>query len=500
MNATIYLDSQHHVGTIDRRIFGGFLEHLGRAVYEGVFDPGNPLSDENGFRRDVIEALRPLGMPVIRYPGGNYVSACDWKDGVGPVEKRPRRPDFAWQSIESNRFGTNEFMKWCQKLGTEPMMAVNLGTAGATEAAQLVEYCNLPVGTMWADLRREHGRESPYGVKLWCLGNEMDGPWQAGHVPAEVYAQRAMQASQLMKGLDSSIQTIACGSSGRFMPTYLQWDREVLEYCWTSVDFISAHRYSENWRNDTAWFLAEGIEIDRIIADYAGLIGYVRGAKRSDKRVFLSFDEWNVWYRARGGDAEKGGWKEAPHLIEEHYNLEDALVCAQYLAAFVRRADVVKVACIAQVVNVIAPILTRKEGLLIQSIYYPFLKFSQHAGGKSLVPVIDSPVYKAGERGEVPVIDACATMHENGEVAVFAVNRSEASAVTVRVGMADLRVTSVVVAEVMGGDDPKVGNTWEEPDRVGMREGMAKVIDGQVEMTVPRTGFGVVRVRTEGKR
>jgi alpha-N-arabinofuranosidase len=496
--ATVHLDSQHNVGKIDRRIFGGFLEHLGRAVYEGVFDPGNPLSDERGFRRDVIAALKPLAMPVMRYPGGNYVSACDWKDGVGPSEKRPKRPDYAWQSIESNQFGTNEFMQWCRAAGTEPMMAVNLGTAGATEAAQLLEYCNLPVGTLWSDKRKEHGYADPYNVKLWCLGNEMDGPWQAGHVPAEVYAQRAFQASFLMKGLDSSIETIVCGSSARSMPTYMDWDRKVLEYCWPTVDYISAHRYSDNSRNDTAWFLAEGVEIDRVIADYAALTGYVRALKKNDKHVYLSFDEWNVWYRARSGAASQGGWKEAPPLLEEHYNLEDALVCAQYLAAFVRRADFVKVGCIAQIVNVIAPILTRRDGLLIQSIYYPFLHFSQHAHGLSLVPVIQSPNYKAGERGEVPVLDACASLNENGDLAIFLTNRNSTDALGVTISLADLRATAVIGGEVLAGEDPKVGNTWENPSRVRPQSIAATLsADSSVQVTVPPLGYAVVRVKTE---
>jgi alpha-N-arabinofuranosidase len=330
------------------------------------------------------------------------------------------------------------------------------------------------------------------------MGNEMDGPWQAGHVPADVYAQRARQASALMKGMDGRIETIACGSSARGMSTYLTYDRTVLEYCWDTVDYVSAHRYSDNSRNDTAWFLAEGLEIDRVIADYAGLIAFVRGMKRSEKRVYVSFDEWNVWYRERGSGSESGKWREAPPLLEEKYNLEDALVCAQYLAAFIRRADVVKIACIAQIVNVIAPILTRKEGLLIQSIYYPFLRFSQHAKGKSLVPVVDSPLYKAGERGEVPVLDACATMDENGEVAVFATNRSTTEPMMITIKLADRRATAVTFGEALGGDDPKAGNTWEQPNRVKPTGAVAKVTsEGNVELTLPKTSFGVVRARTE---
>jgi len=495
--ATLKLDTDFHVGDIDPRLFSGFLEHLGRAVYEGAYDPGNPLSDENGFRRDVLDALKPLKMPLMRYPGGNFVSAYDWTDGIGPRESRPVRPDFAWKSIETNQFGTDEFMQWCGALGTAPMMAVNLGTKGATEAAALVEYCNLPAGTYWADKRVANGHKDPYGVKVWCLGNEMDGPWQAGQVPAEEYARRADQAGKIMRGLDPSIELVACGSSGRFMDTYLEYDRTVLEYCWNHISYISAHRYSLNHRDDTDWFLAEGVEIERILDDYAGLLDYVRGRKRSDKRVYISFDEWNVWYRARGED---GGWKQAPHLLEEVYNLEDALVCAQYLTAFLRRADVVKIACIAQVVNVIAPILTRKDGLLFQSIYYPFVETVQRARGRSLRPVLlDAPTYAAGERGEVPVLDAAASYDEtDGALSLFLVNRGRADAVTLTVRLGNVAAEAVESVSVLSGDDPKAANSWENPDLLKSRPGEASVSaeTGDLTVTVPALGFVALTART----
>lgn len=267
MKATVKLDIDRRAGPIDRRLFGGFLEHLGRAVYGGVYDPGNPLSDDRGFRTDVAGALRALEMPCVRYPGGNFVSNYDWRDGVGPREERPSRPDFAWKTIEPNTFGVDEFAAWCRVVGTEPMMAVNLGTLGPREAADLVEYCNLPGGTHWSDARRANGGADPHGVKLWCLGNEMDGPWQAGHCPAPEYALKARQAARLMRGTDPSIELVLCGSSGRGMATYLEWDRVVLEHCWDEVEYISAHRYSGNREDDTAWFLAEGVEIDRILDD-----------------------------------------------------------------------------------------------------------------------------------------------------------------------------------------------------------------------------------------
>jgi alpha-N-arabinofuranosidase len=492
--ATVHVDTQYHAGTIDPRIFGGFLEHIGRAVYEGIYDPGNPLSDEHGFRRDVIAALKPLAMPVMRYPGGNFVSGYDWRDGIGPREHRPARPDYAWRSIETNQFGTDEFMAWCAELGTEPMMAVNLGTAGASEAAALLEYCNLSTGTFWADRRAKNGHADPYGVKLWCLGNEMDGPWQAGHVPADVYAQRAAQAAALMRGLDPTIETIVCGSSGRQMPTYLQWDRTVLEYCWDHVDYISAHRYSRN-PDDSAWYLAEGVEIDRIIDDYAALLNYVRGVKKSNKRVHLSFDEWNVWYKASNAHDMDGNWTQAPHLVEEVYNLEDALVVAQYLTSFLRHADVVKMACIAQIVNVIAPVLTAPDGLLVQSIYYPFQLLSQHATGNALTPMVSSSTYKAGDRGEVPILDVAASHDPAADtMSIFLVNRAQHEELEVRVNCADRKVARVLSAHVLGGGDLKAANCWDDPNRVVPVPGTARITEtGGLAIRVPAPGLAVVR-------
>ena len=495
MQAKLILDTQYHNGPIDPRIFGGFLEHMGRAVYEGIYDPASPLSDANGFRRDVLDALKRLKMPLMRYPGGNFVSNYDWTDGIGPKDKRPRRPDYAWKSIESNQFGTDEFMQWCKEAQTAPMMAVNLGTKGATEAAALLEYCNLPTGTYWADQRAANGHPEPYGVKVWCLGNEMDGPWQAGHVPAEEYARRADQAGKLMRGLDPSIELVACGSSARTMSTYLEYDRKTLEYCWKDIHYVSAHRYSNDSEDNTAWFLAEGVEVERIIEDYAGLFDYVRGLKRDSKRVYLSFDEWNVWYKNMQMD---GKWTEAPHLIEEVYNLEDALVCAQYLNAFVRRADVVKIACIAQIVNVIAPLLTTASGLLVQSIYYPFALMAQHTKGKSLRPVLDAPTYAAGIRGQVPILDVSSSLDEDGSLAVFVVNRSQQEAVTLDVALADAKATRVLGLDILAGTDPKAANTWDNPNVLVPKEGHAALTEtGGISVTIPALGFAALRAVTQ---
>ena len=491
MNASVFLETRRHVGPIDSRMFGGFLEHIGRAVYGGVYDPGNSLSDTSGFRKDVIEALRPMRMPVVRYPGGNFVSNYDWRDGIGPKERRPARPDFAWKTIEPNTFGVDEFVAWCQKLGTSPMMVVNLGTGTAKDAAELVEYCNLPQGTYWSDRRVANGVKAPYAIKLWGLGNEMDGPWQAGHVPPEVYAQRAAQAAQLMKGLDPTIELVLAGSSSCLMPTYMAWDRVLLEYCWDHVEYIAAHRYSGNPASDTPRFLAEGVEVDRILEDYASLIGYVRALKKSNKKVYLAFDEWNVWYRERHRDYT--WWQGAPPLLEEIYNLEDALVVAQFLNSFIRHADVVKVACLAQIVNVIAPVVTRPDGLLIQSIYYPFVLYSEHATGIALVPMIDSPTYRAGDRGDVPVLDGAASFNpEQSAIGVFLVNRSLEHDLKVDVTLCDRSIKRVKDVKVLSGDDPKAANWWDDRDMVKLVRGKAKLQDdGRVQVHVPAPGLAV---------
>ncbi len=492
MNASVFLDVSRNVGPIDRRIFGGFLEHIGRAVYEGVYDPGNPLSDDLGFRQDVLDALRPMRMPLVRYPGGNFVSNYDWRDGIGPRNQRPARPDFAWKSVEPNTFGVDEFMVWCRKLRSNPMIVVNLGTGEPRQAAELLEYCNLPGGTYWADQRIANGHKEPYAVNLWAMGNEMDGRWQAGHVPAEVYAHRASQAAQLMKGLDPRIELAVCGSSSPAMPTYMHWDRIVLDQCWEHVDYISAHHYSRKLDDDTARFLAEGVVIDRVIEDYASLIRYMRAVKKSDKRIYVAFDEWNVWYRTHGRD--HAWWERAPHLLEEVYNLEDALVVAQYLSSFVRHADVVKIACLAQIVNVIAPILTRRDGLLIQSIYHPFVLYSEHAQGLSLVPAVDCPTYDAGERGKVPTLDVAACYDSEGSrVSVFLVNRDLQKKMTVDVRLYGRSIETVVEAAALSGDDPKAANSWENPNAVKPATGEANVTaDGRLRVQVPALGLAVV--------
>src|SRR6478736_229709 len=421
-----FIDSRRTIAPIDKNLFGSFLEHLGRAIYEGIYDPGSKLSDANGFRKDVLDEVRHLGVPIIRYPGGNFVSGYNWLDGVGPKQDRPRVLDRAWNATNTNQFGTNEFMAWCKAVGADPLMGLNLGTGTAEQAAALVEYCNVEKGTQWSDLRRKHGFAEPYKVKHWCLGNEMDGPWQIGHMTATEYGLKAQDAARQMHYVDPSLQLIACGSSGPFMPTYLEWDREVLEQCYDYVEGLSLHRYFGNTTEDTGLdsekYLAMNLSMERQIAETVAVCDLVRGHKRSAKKLWLSFDEWNVWYRARRGDATDGHRKEAPHLLEEVYNLEDALLVGGMLNTLMRNADRVKIACLAQLINVIAPIMTNENGLFRQTIYYPYSWALQYANGKVLNVLVESPTYDVKGLDAVPYLDAVATT-EDGKTSLFILNR-----------------------------------------------------------------------------
>jgi alpha-N-arabinofuranosidase len=481
--ARVLIDTNRTIGEISPLLFGGFAEHMGRCIYQGIYEPSSPHADEHGLRRDVLDALRELNFRIIRYPGGNFLSGYDWRDGIGPREMRPRRRELAWQSIETNQFGTDEFMAFCRELCTLPMLGVNLGTGTIQSAADLVEYCNAATGTRYADMRAANGYADPYGVAYWCLGNEMDGPWQIGHLDAHEYARKALEAAKMMKWVDPSIKLIACGSSNNRMPTYPEWDRVVLETCWEHIDYLSLHYYANNHADDTGSYLALARQFEDHLDTLTGTLRYVRARLRSSHDVYLSWDEWNVWYKDR---AMHGGWTEAPHLIEEVYNLEDALVVAQWLNVFLRRCDVLKIACLAQIVNVIAPILTTSAGLLKQTIYYPLMLFSRYAAGASLDVLVQSPHYTTKQFGEVPLLDVSASFQAaGGHGAVFLVNRGQADALPTTLcwqGQAPRRVTAIYQ---VAGNDPKAVNSFGQPGTVGVTalEGMS-ITDGAVALSL----------------
>jgi alpha-N-arabinofuranosidase len=495
--ARIYLDTQRIIGEISPLIFGGFAEHMGRCIYEGIYDPASPHADQNGLRKDVLAALREIGYTVMRYPGGNFVSGYRWLDGVGPKEKRPRRRELAWKSIESNQFGTDEFMRFAKEIGTEPMLAVNLGTGSIQEAADLVEYCNAPAGSYFADLRAKNGHAEPYGVKYWCLGNEMDGPWQIGHLEAHEYGRKALEAAKLMRWHDPGIKLIACGSSSTFMPTFPEWDRVVMEHLYEHVDYLSLHYYVNNHANNPADYLASTVLFEGHLDTLAATLRYVKSKLRSKREVYLSWDEWNVWYKNMEMD---GKWSEAPHLIEEVYNLEDALVVAQWLSVFLRRADVLKVACIAQIVNVIAPLLTTKEAVLKQSTFYPLALFSNHARGNSLDVLVQSPRYATTSFDEQPLLDVSAS-HDpaTGKGAVFIVNRGQTEALEAEIIWQEGAPARIEAIHQLGGSDLKAFNSFENPNAVVSRPiATVPVNSGKARLRIPPLSFTTLLTSSQG--
>jgi len=507
---TVVIDTDRQISPIDRHLFGSFLEHLGRAIYEGIYDPKSKFADSKGFRTDVMKEVHDLGVPIIRYPGGNFVSGYHWLDGVGPKDKRPTVLDRAWNTLETNQFGTNEFITWARQVGTEPLFGLNFGTGTAEDAAALVEYCNVAGGTKWSELRRSHGYNQPHNVKYWCVGNEMDGPWQIGHMPAREYGIKAADAARQMRALDHSIKLIACGSSGPFMPTYIDWDRTVLEECYDDVDGISLHRYwgnTEETNNDSSKYLAMNLAMDRQIEEIVAVCDTVRARKRSDKQLFLSFDEWNVWYRARTGDAVDGHGKPAPHLLEEPYNLEDALLVGGLLNSLIRHSDRVKVACLAQLVNVIAPIMTNENGILRQTIYYPYSWALKYARGSALNLAPQGPTYEVASLGrpiesigvpvpgfgDVPYLDAVATLDSEAKAAaIFILNRDLQNARDLEINWRDVTPARVTAFETITGSALKALNTFADPKRVVPQTLESPKVGAKMSVKLPARSYSVL--------
>ena len=426
MKCTVSASKSFVRGTVDKRLFSSFVEQLGRAVYGGVYEKDHPLADEQGFRTDVMDLVRELDVPMVRFPGGNYVSNHNWEDSVGPKEKRPMRLDLAWKALDPNQFGIKEFIEWSKKVGTEPMMAINLGTRGISEAKDLVEYCNHPKGSTLSDLRIEHGSEEPYDIKMWCLGNEMDGPWQVGHKTATEYGRLASEVGKALKLFDPSLELVACGSSNADMPTFPQWEETVLDHTYEVVDYLSMHMYFRNDEDDIATFLASSLSMDSFIENVVHVCDYVKAKKRSKKTIYLSFDEWNVWFHSNEQDKKQKEWIVGPKLLEDVYTFEDALVVGCLLNSLLRHCDRVKIACLAQLVNTIAPIMTETGGpAWKQTIYWPFYYASKYGRGEVLDVVCNVPTYENKRYGMVPYADTVLVYHpEIGELDFFVVNRN----------------------------------------------------------------------------
>jgi alpha-N-arabinofuranosidase len=450
--ARIKIDTERVIGEIDKKIYGNFTEHLGRCIEGGIFEENSPLSDSDGFRKDVLKAVADLHVTLLRWPGGNFSSNYNWRDGLGPRDARPTRLEMAWHTLEDNRFGTHEFLRYCEVTGCEPYVCANLGTGTWTEAQQWVEYCNLAEGTAMTELRKKNGRDKPWGVKYWGLGNEMDGPWQMGHRSAEDYGKFALEAAKLMKWTDPSIKLVAAGSSN-FGADWIGWNRTVLEHLKHHADYLSLHTYVGNRDNNFAEFMASSLELDDRTKIAEGIITAALNDEPG-RKIYIAWDEWNVWYRARGSGKEAGR-----EILEEHYNLEDALVVGTFLNSFINHAHIVKIANLAQLVNVIAPIFTNKQGLFLQTIFYPVALVAGHSYGKALELYVESPSYSTKKRENVPYLDvSCA--YDNGTVVVNVVNRHETEALSAVIELEDKQFAGAFLASEVNGPDIKAENTF----------------------------------------
>lgn len=500
-NARLIFDTRLPIAPVNRRVFGSFVEHLGRAVYDGIHEPTHPSADAQGFRTDVKELVAELGVSAIRYPGGNFVSGFRWEDSVGPLDERPSRLDLAWHSTESNQVGLHEFADWLDSTGNELMLAINLGTRGISEALDLLEYSNLSTGTALAQRRADNGHPSPFGVKMWCLGNEMDGPWQLGHRSADDYGKLASQTAKAMRMFDPSLELVVCGSSSRHMPTFGEWERVVLTHTYDDVDYISCHAYYEEKDGDVGSFLASAVDMDAFIESVIATIDHVKAVKGSDHVVNISFDEWNVWYNRRFETIDKiqgvDNWPTAPRLLEDAYTVADAVVVGNLLISLLKRADRVTSASLAQLVNVIAPIMTEPGGISWrQTTFFPFALTSALASGHVVTTRLECDLYATKDYGEVPTLDAVTTYDEStGKASIFIVNRSQTESTHLEFDLDALGAVPGATAHTLSDDDIHAKNTLAEPERVGVRSNESLVLDGHLcRIELPAVSWTVIEI------
>lgn len=493
--ARISIDREAVIAPINRRIFGSFVEHLGRCVYDGIYEPGHPTANEDGFRLDVVELVRELGSTTIRYPGGNFVSGFRWEDSVGPREQRPVRRDLAWHSLETNQVGVDEFARWLKLTGSELMMAVNLGTRGIEAALDLLEYCNHPSGTALSDQRIANGTVEPHDIRMWCLGNEMDGPWQTGYMSADDYGKLAARTAQAMKAADRTLELVVCGSSGSTMPTFGDWERTVLEHAYEHVDFISCHAYYQEHDGDLGSFLASSLDMQYFIETVVATADHVGNKLRSKKKIQLSFDEWNIWYlkEHQASDEVNDEWRYAPRQLEDVYSVADAVVLGNLLITLLKNHDRVTSASLAQLVNVIAPIMTEPGGdAWRQTTFFPFSVTSRLAKGEILRPRIDVGTYATAAHGDAPLVDAVATT-DGDRSAVFLVNRSQTESIEVTIDVTELGTVHVDEAVTLWDDDVYAKNTLADQNRVGLKtlDGV-RLADGVLTVALPPVSWSAL--------
>ncbi len=497
--AKLFVDRHLTVAEVNPNLFGGFVEHLGRCVYTGLYEPGHPEADENGFRKDVARLVADLNMPLTRYPGGNFVSGFDWKDSIGPKEKRPRKPDYAWDAMEPNEVGVDEFMKWCKLANTSPLYVVNLGTGTPKSAQECVEYCNFPGGSYWSDLRRANGAEHPHNIRWWGLGNEMDGPWQICHKNAEDYAKVAHDAAKMMKMVDPTIKVCANGSCNPGLPTFGDWDYTIMDRLFDVIDILSMHIYFNGKDDDFPFFLAAAERMDHLVESAIGCCDAAAAHHQSRRKVDIAVDEWNAWSRAKSEGNQETKWQVGRSLVEETYDLSDVLVVAGAMMSMMDHADRVKLACIAQTVNVLSLIMTRPGGpAWAQTTYYPFLLMSKHGrGGIVLRSSQEGPTFEVKKIGEVPFVRSVVIHHpDKNEVVLFAINRSLDEDTELQAELGSFQPERILEATEIYHDSIDAANTEgnEMVAPAGIPESRLSLQENRLTVTLQKHSFAMVRL------
>ena len=501
------LDKDYVIGEVDNRLHGSFVEHLRRVVYNGLYEPGHPQADGQGFRKDVIEAVKDANISVVRYPGGNFVSGYRWTDGIGPVNQRKQRLDLAWSTIETNEIGIDEFADWAKKAGVELMASVNLGTGTPQEAGEMIEYCNHPSGTYWSDLRRQYGHPEPHQIKLWCLGNEMDGEWQIGQLSPEDYGKKARETAKIMKWVDPTIELVACGSCCTEVPTYPDWDRIVLEQTYEKIDYLSLHRYYSydpahhlfyptiEDQSDIAYF---PIDLQEFLHTVISTADYVKTKKHSNKTIHISFDEWNVVSNSNPTFSDFKPWQTHFEEGEEVFSMRDALIYGGLLATFLKNSDRVKIACQSLLVNTGGMFYTKKGGQLVKNtVYYPFQQVAVYGRGVSLLDKVNGPIIKTAHHGEMPAIQTASVFNEpDGALNVFIANFDDEDDCELNMDFRSFDSLQMVEHRIMNGDLQAV-NRFSEPDRVKPRnQVISKVDHGRVNVIIPKSSWNMLRFTT----
>ncbi len=502
--AKCFSDKHYTIGKIDEKLYSSFTEHLGRSIYSGIYEPGHYTADDKGYRQDVMELVKELGVPVIRYPGGNFVSCYDWHDGIGPKENRPKRMDYAWSTIETNEFGIDEFCQWAERVGVEPMIAVNLGTGTIKDAGDLVEYCNHPDGTYWSDLRAKMDIQNHIMLNTGAWVMKWKEVGRQDIFRQKIIQKKALEAAKIMRWVDPSIKLVACGSSYEMLPTYMEWDRVMLTELYDQADYISTHNYTMNSGQGTTNFLAAYKQLDNHIKNSAKVVEYVKAKNHFDKDIKICLDEWNVWNfqdikldslddlagltTFEMTSAEK--WEIAPSILQEKYSLLDALVVGGLGITLLNNVDVVEIACLAQLINVIAPITTvRGGGVFTQTTYHPFHMLRKYGHGTTMKAVVEAETYSC-EFGELPIVEPAVVYNEEtDEVRVFVLNCSQEEDTEFQMELQGYGDKKSVKHLVLNGDDLEARNTLENPDNVVMKE--LEVPEGKT-VILPKMSWNVI--------